>query len=70
LEVQGQGKTASVTLTAQGDGKAVLVHGLTTFKDLGLEPPSMMFMGEVHQPLTLSAQIQLGDVQGLKPASK
>jgi hypothetical protein len=33
---------------------------------LGLDPPAMLFMGEVYQPLTLSAQIQLDAVAGLK----
>jgi hypothetical protein len=64
LEVKGQ--AAGITLTALGDGKAVQVQAVTSFKGLGLDPPAMLFMGEVYQPLTLSAQIQLDAVAGLK----
>jgi hypothetical protein len=61
-----KGSPAAISLSGQGDGKTVLVQALTSFKELGLSPPSMMLMGEVHQPLTLSAQIQLQSVQGLQ----
>lgn len=62
-----RGHLAPVTLEARGSNGAVLVTTVTSFKDLGLDPPSIFLMGSVHQPLTLSAQIRLQDVQGFKP---
>ena len=62
-----RGHSAPVTLNAQGSDGTVLVTAVTSFKDLGLDPPSIFLMGSVHQPLTLSAQIRLKDVQGLEP---
>jgi len=63
-----KGNSAPVTLTAQGDGSVVRVDVATSFDGIGLEPPSLGpfgMLGEVHQPLTLSAQIQLKQVGGL-----
>jgi|GEM_PF-3835839 len=63
-----KGVSAPVTLTAQGDGSMVRVDVATSFDGIGLPPPSLGpfgLLGEVHQPLTLSAQIQLKDVAGL-----
>lgn len=60
-----RGKSAQVTLTVKGDGKVVRVDLLTSFKALGLEPPALGpfgIFGQVHQPLALSAQIQLDKV--------
>jgi hypothetical protein len=64
-----KGSSAAVTLTAQGDGSMVRVDVGTSFDGIGLPPPALGpfgLLGEVHQPLTLSAQIQLRDVTGLK----
>ena len=64
-----KGTSAPVTLTAQGDGSMVRVDVATSFDGLQLPPPALGpfgMLGEVHQPLTLSAQIQLKDVAGLK----
>ncbi|HTB34901.1 MAG TPA: hypothetical protein VK842_08565 [bacterium] len=61
--------SAPVTLTAQGDGAMVRVDVATSFNAIGLAPPSLGpfgMLGEVHQPLTLSAQIQLKQVSGLQ----
>ena len=63
-----KGHSAAVTLTALGDGKMVRVEVVTSFDGLGLPPPALGpfgLLGEVHQPLTLSAQIQLDKVEGL-----
>lgn len=62
-----QGSSAPVTLSTRASDGTVLVTAVTSFKGLGLDPPSIFLMGSVHQPLTLSAQIVLKDVQGLKP---
>ncbi|HXC64208.1 MAG TPA: hypothetical protein VNZ67_07605, partial [bacterium] len=64
-----KGTSAPVTLTTQGDGATVRVDTATSFDGLQLPPPQLGpfgMLGEVHQPLTLSAQIQLKDVAGTK----
>jgi hypothetical protein len=68
-EITVKGKSVPVTLTAQGDGAMVRVDVSTSFDGIGLPPPSLGplgMLGEVHQPLTLSAQIQLKQVEGLR----
>lgn len=59
--------SAALTLTAQADGTSVRVDVPTSFQAVGMEPPALGpfgMLGEVYQPLTLSAQIQLDQVKG------